>query len=124
MPTKELYHKNKEYYDNYRNDNKEYYKSYHKGYDPEKRRRTHKKSEWKCSYKVKGNLDEIYDIWINATNCGYCNVKLTDDKKLKSTTRCLDHNHTTGYMREICCHACNTKIAKVDKRFVNLMKFI
>ena len=122
MPTKKDYHENKEYYDNYRKENSEYFKEYFKRYDPAKRRRTQKKSEWKCRFKVKGDLDEIYDIWINATNCGYCGVILTDDKRQKSTTRCLDHNHITGYMREISCHACNTRMRYNDVRFNDVMK--
>ena len=50
--------------------------------------------------------DEEY---MKATKCEECLVELTETKRTTSTTKCLDHCHTTGEFRNILCHACNTK---------------
>ena len=121
MPTKKEYHSNKEYYLKYRKENKEYYENYIKSYDKEKRYKSKKKSEWKCSYKMKGDLDQVYEYYKNATNCYYCNVKLTEEKKLTSTRKCMEHNHTTGYYRCISCHACNCKMRIIDNNFTKMI---
>ena len=122
MPTKKEYHKNKDYYDNYRKENKDYYDNYYKNYPKDKLKKTKKKSEWKCSYKMKGDLDELYDIYINKTNCDYCNVLLTEERKITSTRKCMEHNHTTGYFRAVCCHSCNCKMKIIDEKYNLVIK--
>ena len=89
-----------------------------------KGRKTKRISEWKRSYKLKGNLDKIYDIFINTKNCDICKRELTDDKYATSTRRSLDHSHITGYYRFICCHSCNTKIRFQETRFKKVIQEI
>lgn len=56
------------------------------------------------------NWDIFYELeYMGTTNCEECNVELTEEWPLTSTTRCLDHDHDTGEFRNILCNACNTK---------------
>tara|TARA_R110000782_G_C14684139_1_gene400357 strand:+ start:123 stop:641 length:519 start_codon:yes stop_codon:yes gene_type:complete len=58
---------------------------------------------------VKGDLEEIWERYINTINCDLCGTKLTMTKKITSTRKSLEHNHSTGELRSICCHSCNMK---------------
>ena len=51
---------------------------------------------------VKGNYEELYNIYMNADNCYCCNYIFINDKN-----KCLDHNHETGEFRNILCRSCN-----------------
>jgi len=68
--------------------------------------------------------DKQYDLYVNATNCDICNKSFAP----KSTTpthdrKCLDHDHLSRYVRCVCCHSCNNKIAGVDKtRYILLLE--
>jgi len=67
-------------------------------------------ANWKNILEIKcDNYDELYEKYIDTEYCELCNVKLTEDKIRKSTTRCLDHDHQTGLVRNIVCHSCNVK---------------
>jgi len=69
--------------------------------------------EWKRrGVKLKPNEDwiSVYLFYKTCENCELCNVKLTDEKKNSSTRRCLDHDHSNGFIRNILCIPCNRKI--------------
>jgi len=71
-----------------------------------------KKKNTECSWKSQGlnmeNFKEIYQRYIDTTNCDNCNCVLTDGKpKMKPNTKCMDHNHETGEFRNILCWKCN-----------------
>jgi hypothetical protein len=49
------------------------------------------------------------DEYMKTTHCEECLVKLTEDKRNTSTTKCVDHCHITGEFRNILCHRCNLR---------------
>jgi hypothetical protein len=102
MPTKEQYWKNKEKF--IIKEEKEYHKN-----------NPHKKMirSWRSlGIKLREGEDweSVYLYYITCENCELCNVKLTDEKKITATRRCLDHDHSTGFIRNILCNGCNKRI--------------
>tara|TARA_R110000765_G_scaffold310898_1_gene404102 strand:- start:123 stop:572 length:450 start_codon:yes stop_codon:yes gene_type:complete len=58
------------------------------------------------------HYDYVYNEYIHATNCDLCNKQF-----LKSQDRCLDHDHTTGEIRNVVCQRCN--IRRKDNKPLN-----
>ena len=85
---------------------KEYMKQYLKQYRL-KNKKSSTISNWK-QHGLIGDLDAIYDRWLNATNCELCNKSFASNKK------CMEHNHATGQFRNIVCNSCNTN--KSDRK--------
>tara|TARA_R110002096_G_scaffold418861_1_gene623203 strand:+ start:213 stop:605 length:393 start_codon:yes stop_codon:yes gene_type:complete len=126
MPTKEQQAKSQK---KYRENNKEkiakaekQYRENNKEKIAETRKQYHQTPMCKRSYRIsswrkKGiklpeeygeNWDIFYEEeYLSTTNCEECGVKLTVDKKITLTTRCLDHNHITGLFRNVLCNGCN-----------------
>jgi hypothetical protein len=113
---------NKQYYIDNKEKILEYKRQYHETHKEQRRQynRTpgRKKSMRISNWKYIGvKLPDNYPDWslfydeeyIKATKCEECFVLLTEDKRNTSTTKVLDHCHTTGDFRNILCHACNTK---------------
>tara|TARA_R110000868_G_C10343787_1_gene715537 strand:- start:42 stop:407 length:366 start_codon:yes stop_codon:yes gene_type:complete len=93
--------KNKEKHNAY---NKEYNKEYNKTYNGMK---NNKISRWR-SWGIKhDNFDDLFKLYYDTTNCADCNVELTRGTKNCNTTKCLDHDHTTGLFRDVICLSCN-----------------
>jgi len=59
---------------------------------------------WKTIGLIHDNFDELYEKYINTTNCDVCNKTFKNTKD-----RCLDHNHNTGQFRYVLCQSCNVK---------------
>jgi len=103
--------KQKEYYENNKEKVLEYYKEYKQ---TENGKRNNKISTWKYSGLIVDDYDTIYDRWLNSVKCEMC------DKEYKMTKKgyldkCLEHNHTTGEFRSICCISCNGKMRYLDE---------
>ena len=96
----------KEYHKRYREKNKDKIKEYNQ---TEKGKKTRRIGKWKFMGIVHHNFDELYEKYINTEYCELCSVELTEGKRTTKTTRCLDHDHSTGEFRNILCHSCNVK---------------
>tara|TARA_R100000541_G_scaffold22349_2_gene32287 strand:+ start:78 stop:446 length:369 start_codon:yes stop_codon:yes gene_type:complete len=75
-----------------------------------KRRRT---NSWKHA-GIKGDYEEIFQLYINQKKCYDCNGIFTDGKKGKNC-RATDHHHPSGHFRHIICQGCNTNRGKMDR---------
>ena len=101
-----------------RESNKKYYEK-NKDYLYEKKkeyRKIYPEKTFILNWKSRGvklregeDWDSIYLYYITCEECENCGVELTDGKPMKLTTRCLDHDHSTGFIRNIICNACNIK---------------
>ena len=98
----ELVKKHKEYYDSHKVERKEWEQT-----------PVGKKSSRISNLKKIGllcdDMDTLYEKYLNTSNCENCDVILTVDRYITSTTRCMDHCHETGLFRNVLCHACNIK---------------
>jgi hypothetical protein len=95
----------REYNKNFRKNHKEYFRKYDREYglkNAERRRSNKYKSMYGISLE---NRDEI--LKSQDYKCKCCGKKLIG---LNPRLVCLDHNHTTGAIRGILCHYCNTSL--------------
>jgi len=87
----------------YRLNNKESIKSYTQS---DNRQKSNKIRYWR-QWGVKGDLEEIYQQYITTTHCELCDIELSNEKKITSNRKCMDHCHETLEFRNIVCHRCN-----------------
>tara|TARA_R110000744_G_scaffold4266_3_gene15533 strand:- start:3040 stop:3369 length:330 start_codon:yes stop_codon:yes gene_type:complete len=102
--------KRKEYNKIYREKNKEKLLEYNKTPECLKSKKI---SEWKTKMKIilreNEDWDSVYEYYLICERCDNCDVTLTKEKYSSSTSKCLDHDHNTGFIRNILCNSCNIK---------------
>ena len=68
-------------------------------------------THWKQQGLI-GDYDIIYNRYINNDKCELCKKTYKDNRD-----KCMEHNHTTGEFRSICCQRCNANM--LDKKIQN-----
>tara|TARA_R110000868_G_scaffold38941_2_gene135970 strand:- start:900 stop:1223 length:324 start_codon:yes stop_codon:yes gene_type:complete len=48
--------------------------------------------------------------------CKLCSKEVEMFKRYTFNAGCIDHNHTTGKVRGILCHACNTSLGYLENK--------
>ena len=110
---RQLYHKNREkkldrsrkYYQ----ENKENKRLYDTEYQQENPH-IKKITAWKgLGIKLRPNEDweSVYLFYITCEECESCGIELIGGRS--SNSRNLDHDHSTGFIRNILCKSCNVK---------------
>ena len=112
IKNRKSYHKNKklvpeEVKEENRQKRKEYYKIKREENKPNIVK-SYRIRKWKSRGVKCDDWDNLYDRYINTTNCEECNVELIEGI-FGSNKRCLDHNHTTGEFRNVLCNLCNCR---------------
>lgn len=122
MPSKrmERYYANRDYE---RAKQKEYYKKNKQKlcdknkvyYRTDEGKKSSMINNWKNdqNMKLKDNedWDSVYVYYYILDRCEVCNNEFKSSKDKQ-----LDHDHTTGYIRDIVCHSCNQKRRFSDLR--------
>tara|TARA_R110002153_G_scaffold254073_1_gene412394 strand:+ start:1228 stop:1608 length:381 start_codon:yes stop_codon:yes gene_type:complete len=99
-----------------KDENKEKARLYHAEY--RKTPKGLKKSRiggWKYSglKESKERMEEIYELWMNTTECDCCKEPITEGK----ASKVMDHCHKTGKFRNILCHNCNILRCHLDRNY-------
>jgi hypothetical protein len=68
---------------------------------------------WKRRGVIDNDFDSLYDNYSNATNCDRCDIVF--DNTIKKMSKCLDHDHDTGFFRNFLCNSCNWTHMRKDR---------
>ena len=68
----------------------------------------------------KERMEEIYERWLNTTECDCCKEPITEGK----ASKVMDHCHKTGKFRNILCHNCNIMRCHLDRNYIAYVRMI
>jgi len=116
--------KTKEYNRKYSETNKEKNKEKNKQYQQKYRKtpsgeKAFRKGSWKYIGLDMDNFEEVYQRYLDTTNCDKCNVLLTNGEHCK-TTKCMDHCHYTNKFRRVLCLSCNSQEKQQPKEDIEV----
>tara|TARA_R110001592_G_scaffold3175_1_gene17873 strand:- start:4444 stop:4779 length:336 start_codon:yes stop_codon:yes gene_type:complete len=70
------------------------------------------KSNWRYHRIKCDDWDKFYyERYLKVTHCECCNLEFGNERK---NFKNVDHQHSSGHIRNILCHACNSNRQKVD----------
>mgnify|MGYP003657112802 CR=1 FL=1 len=98
----------REYRQKNKEKNKEKLAAYEKEYSqtPQGKRRT-TISSWKHYGLIHNDYNQLYDAYLESTNCEKCDIEYGQYGDGTHTYRCMDHCHDYGYFRNFLCCKCN-----------------
>jgi hypothetical protein len=107
MPYKDSI-KQKEYQKKYRENHKQNYLAYKRQWrKTDEGKMNYMIDSWRYTHKMKlrdnEDWESIYIQYLITEKCELCDFKFKNKK-------CLDHDHKTGFIRNIVCYSCNSKI--------------
>ena len=65
-------------------------------------------------------FDDTFDKWYKVSHCESCNCELIKGKGTGKNKKVLDHDHFSGYPRNVICHSCNIWRRGYDNRRMKL----
>ena len=84
----------------------------------EKGKRKIKIRDWKEKGMICNDWDDFYDKYLLTTHCESCNLEFGNERCNRKN---VDHQHSSGHIRNIICHSCNSFRSKYDKQLGSVL---
>jgi len=84
----------------------------------EKGKRKIKSRGWREKGMICNDWDKFYDKYLLTTHCESCNLEFGNER---CNRRNVDHHHSSGHIRNIICHSCNSFRSKYDNQLGSVL---
>jgi hypothetical protein len=84
----------------------------------EKGKRKIKIRDWREKGMICNDWDKFYDKYLLTTHCESCNLEFGNER---CNRRNVDHQHSSGHIRNIICHSCNSFRSKYDNQLGSVL---